>query len=281
MEFDRAAYLDRIGIVEDVAASEAGLEAIHRAQTYRIPFENFDIQLGRGIPLDPTALCDKMINRARGGYCFELNGLFGLALDEFGFERRPLLARVQVGGQLFPRGHLLNLVRLNDRDWITDVGFGADQLRGPMPLELNRVENFDGQKFRLIDDGDLGITLQTLDDRDWKPLYSFDLGRVYPVDIEMGNYFTSTHPDIFFTWARVATLPKPAGRTTLMDYRLRDINDGTETVVTLTPGEGYIKALEKYFGIVLDEPYDALKPVNGKPPGSALDFSAPPRNPCA
>lgn len=275
MDFDRDAYLDRIGLDGAVPPTSTGLEALHRAQTYTIPFENFDIHLGRGVSLKPETLFDKLVGRPRGGYCFELNGLFGMALDAFGFERRPLLARVQLGGRLFPRTHLLNLVRVDGRDWIADVGFGSNQIRAPLPLERDRADTVDGGRFRLVDAGDFGTMLQTEDESGWQNLYSFDMEHVWPIDIEMGNYFTSTHPEMFFTWARMASLPNPLGGTTLLDFRLREICDGAETVTDLQPGADYLRTLEDRFGIVIDAPYESLKPVGMKVAEPSLDLSAP------
>lgn len=276
MEFDREAYLERIGLDQEVAPTEAGLETIHRAQTYTIPFENLDIHLGRDISLKPARLIEKLVRHLRGGYCFELNGIFALALDAFGFQRRPLLARVHVGGHLlYPRTHLLNLVNIDGRDWIADVGYGSNNLRAPMPFELNRVQVYDGVEFRLVDGGKFGITLQAHNPTGWQGLYSFDMGHVWPIDIEMGNHFTSTHPDVLFTQSRVATLANPCGKVTLLDFSLKEIENGQETITQLEPGLAYMRTLEAKFGIVLDEPYDAFKPLGYQPTENSLDFSAP------
>ncbi len=78
--FELDTYLDRLRYSGVVQPTEDQLETLHRAQVYTIPFENFDILLGRGISLEPAALFDKMVRRKRGGYCFELNGLFLMAL---------------------------------------------------------------------------------------------------------------------------------------------------------------------------------------------------------
>ena len=94
---DLDAYLGRIRLSGAQGVNEDRLEALHRAQVYTIPFENFDILLGRGIALEPEALVDKLVHRRRGGYCFELNGLLRLALEASGFEVRRLLARVHMG----------------------------------------------------------------------------------------------------------------------------------------------------------------------------------------
>ena len=261
MDFSREAYLNRIGLNETVSATETGLKALHRAQTFSIPFENFDIHLGRGISLEPKVLFDKLVNHQRGGYCFELNSLFGMALDAFGFERRPLLARSQRRGEPTSRTHMLNLVRLNGRDWIADPGFGPIQLRTPMPLELDRIETQEGMKYRLIDGGRFGTMIQYREDEVWKNWYSFDMEHVWPVDVEMGNYFTSTHPEVYFTQARIAVRTIPFGKITLMDFLLREYVDGDVKETILDPGPSYLEALATNFGIVIDEPYEALKPV--------------------
>lgn len=261
MGFDRETYLNRIGLNETIPTTETGLEVLHRAQTFNIPFENFDIHLGHGISLEPQNLVDKMVHRQRGGYCFELNSLFGMALDAFDFERRPLLARVHLRGEPTSRTHLLNLVHLNGRDWIADPGFGVVQLRAPMPLERDRVDTQDGLNFRLIDGSDYGTMLQVLENDVWKNWYSFDMERVWPNDIEMGNYFTSTNRDVFFTMSRLAVRTIPFGKITLMDFHLREFSNDVVTETILEPGPAYLKSLETKFGIVLDEPYEALKPV--------------------
>ncbi len=264
MDFNREAYLNRIGLNETVSATETSLADLHRAQTFSIPFENFDIHLGRGISLASQHLFNKLVNHQRGGYCFELNGLFGMALDAFGFERRPLLARVHLREEVTSRAHQLNLIHLDGQDWIADPGSGAVQLRAPMPLERDRIDTQDGLKFRMIDGGEFGTMLQFLDNEVWKDWYSFDMEHVWPIDIEIGNYFTSTHPDVFFTTSRVAVRTIPLGKITLMDFCLCEFSNGEETETILEPGPAYLKSLETKFGIVIDEPYEALKPISSE-----------------
>jgi Arylamine N-acetyltransferase len=65
--FELDAYLARLNYSGVVHPTEEGLEALHRAHVYTIPFENFDILLGRGISLEPATLCDKLVHRGRGG----------------------------------------------------------------------------------------------------------------------------------------------------------------------------------------------------------------------
>ena len=261
--FDLDAYFTRLNYSSVVQPTEDGLEALHRAQVYTIPFENFDILLERGIALEPVALCDKLVHRARGGYCFELNGLFLMALHAIGFEARALLARVHLVDPPSGRQHQLTLVTLQGRQWITDVGFGSFGFRAPMPLEFNHPTVHDGLTFRLVEAEPFGIMLQGLKRGQWLNLYSFDLGQVFPVDIAVGNHFTATHPSSLFTFARVVALLTPTGRVSLLNRTLRIVTADAEQVQELGEGQAYLDALKTHFGIELDAPYEALRPLPG------------------
>src|SRR5690606_31273523 len=263
--FSADAYLDRIGLAAPPRVTADGLEAVHRAQAYTIPFENFDILLGRGISLDPADVFSKLVGRRRGGYCFELNGLLQTALAAFGFTLRPLLARVHVSGTPTSRSHLLALVTLEGREWLADVGFGGPGLRAPIPLELHAVNRHDGRTFRLVERPPFGVMLQTGAGADWQDLYSFDLAHVVPADIVSGNHFTATHPRSFFTFTRVAALPKPNGRVSLVDTALKTVAGDVEQTLVLADDERYLAALEQHFGIALDAPYSALCPLTAPP----------------
>jgi N-hydroxyarylamine O-acetyltransferase len=268
-KFESDPYLERIRFPRRVRVTDEGLEALHRAQVSTIPFENFDILLGRGVSLDPLDVFRKLVLRSRGGYCFELNGLFLMALQSFGFEARPLLARVHRSGTPMGRGHQISLVTVRGRHWIADVGFGSPHLPAPLPLEIGHTATLDGRDFRLAGAGPFGVMLQTLNKGLWQDLYSFDDGYVCPGDIAYGHHFTSTHPGSLFTSARVAALPSPDGRVSLFNRTLRIITGEAEAVAELAEGPSYLGALKDHFGIDLDAPYEALPPIQVAKPGQA------------
>jgi N-hydroxyarylamine O-acetyltransferase len=259
--FKLDAYLARLNYSGAVQPTEDRLEALHRAQFFAIPFENFDILLGREISLEPDALFDKLVTRPRGGYCFELNGLFLMALKAFGFEVRPLLARVHLSGIPSGRGHQIALATIHGRQWITDVGFGKQNLRAPLLLEHDQPKTRDGFTHRFRDAERFGTMLQYQTGGSWQDLYSFDLGHVYPADIAYGNYYTSTNPNSFFTFARVAALPVHDGTITLFNSTLTKISGNRELVQEIPEGQAYLNGLKTHFGIELDAPYEALTPL--------------------
>ncbi len=135
MELD--AYLARIGYRGSLEPTLGTLRDLHRAHLLTIPYENLDIHLGRTLPLDEAEIFDKLVTQRRGGWCFEMNGLFAWALRELGFAVTLLGATVErVGSSVQKTDHLVLLVAL-DEPYLCDVGFG-DGVREPLPLRAGR-----------------------------------------------------------------------------------------------------------------------------------------------
>lgn len=261
--FDLSAYLDRIGLDAPPPVNAEGLERLVRAHRLSIPFENFDIPLGRGIAIDTAALFDKLVLRRRGGYCFEQNGLLDGALRALEFDARPLLARVWLGvaqDPATPLTHQLELVRIDGRDWIADAGFGGSWCP-PMPLAAGETgPGPDGARHRLRHDERFGWMLErrgpagSTDGRgdagpEWQRQYSFALAEVHDVDREMSNHWTSTRPGTRFTTLAIASCVLDDGFISLTNRVLRG-SDGTEEV--LTSPAALRDTLRARFDIALD-----------------------------
>ncbi len=132
---DLNAYLKRINYEGSLEPSFTTLRNLHHAHLLNIPYENLDIHLGKSLVLDEAAIYQKIVHEGRGGWCFEMNGLFAWALRELGFEVTLLGGAVNRVNQGDPTkmGHLLLLVKL-DKPFLADVGFGNGFLT-PLPLE--------------------------------------------------------------------------------------------------------------------------------------------------
>ncbi len=150
---------------------------------------------------------------------------------------------------------------IQGRPWIADVGLGRFTLRAPIPFELHHIAVQDGRRFRLVEAEPFGIMLQTRHEEQWLNLYSFDVGYVCPADIAYGNHFTSTHPSSLFTFARVAALARPHGHVSLFNRTLRTVTASTVQEQELAEGQPYLDALHTHFGIELDAPYEAMRPL--------------------
>lgn len=146
---DLQAYLERIGFTGEPKADLATLKALHRAHLLAIAYENLDVQFGIPRTPDPTAAFEKLVTQRRGGWCYEMNGLFGLALEAIGFQvtrlaggvRRDLMGDVMVGN------HLILKADLDDGPWIADVGFGDGPIE-PFPLKEGTF-SVDGFHYRV------------------------------------------------------------------------------------------------------------------------------------
>ena len=173
----------------------ATLEGLHRAHVDAIPFENLEIQMGGDVLLTPDALEAKMVRRRRGGYCFEQNSLFASALLSIGFAVETCEARVRQGsvGITRPRTHMVLTVRCEEREFLVDVGFGGDGLVEPLAID-GTVHGQGGVPYRVATEKVQLCVLQRQVAGRWEDLYAVLPDPVYPIDFEMANWFTSTHP---------------------------------------------------------------------------------------
>jgi len=130
-------YLRRIGHTAPVRADSDTLAALHRAHLATVPYENLGIQLGRVPVLSRDALFQRIVEERRGGFCFELNGAFGLLLTELGFSVRFVAAAVHRDryGEAAWGNHLALLVDTEHGAMLADVGFG-DGFLAPLPLAI-------------------------------------------------------------------------------------------------------------------------------------------------
>lgn len=129
MSLDLDAYLKRINYSGPVRPDIETLNALHEAHVNAVPFENLDVHASRPVSLSLEAAYEEIVTRRRGGWCFEMNAVFGWALAEIGFEVCRLAAGVRRAslGDAAIGNHLALLVRL-ERDYLADVGFGSSQV---------------------------------------------------------------------------------------------------------------------------------------------------------
>jgi len=135
---DTGTYLKRIEYTEPVKPDAQTLHGLQAAHMLHVPFENLDIRLKRPIRLDEQSLWNKIVTNKRGGFCYELNGLFAWLLKQIGFNVTYLNARVydREGNLGIEFDHLTLLVQIPGRNerWLADVGFG-DSFIIPLSFE--------------------------------------------------------------------------------------------------------------------------------------------------
>jgi len=238
---DATRYLRRVGVdPEEVTADFESLHRLQRAHVEAVPFENLSIVgdpfaegRGEGVTLDPDALYEKVVDRRRGGYCFELNGLFHGLLRAVGFDADRVAACVldEDGSVGTPANHHTNIVHL-DRRYLVDVGLAVPPLRRPLPLAGGVRTDRAGVDWRVVDsdrpDADRLVQFRK-PGGEWVDRYVF---RERPRELA---YFQascdhlSTAPESPFTGDPVVTIGTEDGYKKLGRETLTVSRDGTET----------------------------------------------------
>jgi len=248
--FSLHTYFDRIGFTGEPRADLAGVTDMMRLQLFSVPFENLDVQAGKGISLQPEAIVDKLVGRRRGGYCYEVNGLFAMALQALGIPYRFVAARPMIYPVARPRTHMALVVRLDDADWLIDLGFGANGIRAPLRLDETGVEvRQDFDTYVLGRPNEREYLLRARVNGEWANQYSFDLSHQEWIDFMPANYLNSTHPDSLFVQKLLVMLQHPEGRTILFDGRLKTRVRGKVTVRKVAP-EAVNQVLSEVFGLI-------------------------------
>jgi len=217
---DIEAYLRRIDYDGPTAPTTETLGRLQRAHLRTVPFENLDIHLGRPIRLDAESLFDKIVTRRRGGFCYELNGLFAMLLRELGFEVSMVAAEVaRADGGYGPEfDHMALIVALEER-MLVDVGFGAS-FSEPLRLDEPGEQTQTRRSYRIDRDDPRLRLMERQEGKEWTPQYRFS-----PTPHEMSDYeecclYHQTSPDSHFTRKRICTRETESGRITLNDMQL-------------------------------------------------------------
>ena len=251
---ETAAYLKRINYTGSLEPTAETLRNLQVAHLLTVTFENLSIHAGEPIVLEDNALFSKIVERRRGGFCYEANGLFAALLRALGFEVAMLAAGVAKSeGGFGPQfDHMTLMVTLSDR-WLADVGFG-DSFLEPLLLD-SREEQVQGTRaFRIVDDNDHLIMMRRNPGADWEPQYRFTLQPYTFADYEETCLFHQTSPDSHFTKGRICSRATEDGRISLSEMRfitttgpqlLRDER-------TLADQEEYDRVLRDQFGIVMN-----------------------------
>jgi N-hydroxyarylamine O-acetyltransferase len=249
---DLEAYFARIGYVGTPRPDLATLTTLHRAHLQTIPYENFDVRLERpaGIEVDPAF--DKLVTRRRGGWCYEMNGVLGAALDEIGFSVTRLAGAVMrsVRGDEVVGNHLVLKVDIDGVAYLADVGLG-DGVLEPIPLVEgpHRVAGFDFRLERL--------------DAEWWRLHNHEMGGARDFDFTLAPadprrlsqmcQWLRTSPESMFTQATLAYRHTPQGWVVLLGRVLRRIQPGVREDSLVESAADLVATLDREFGLDLPE----------------------------
>lgn len=241
--FNLTEYLERIGYEGEVTPDLTTLDQLMQKHLQSIPFENTLVQAGYIPSMIPEDIVDKVIIRRRGGYCYEVNGIFAMALEAIGFVWYFAGARPMFYPVRRPKTHMVVIVRIGEESYLCDTGFGGYALRAPMHIKEGEiVQNGDRLKLEQID-GE--YVLSSLIQNVWQRQYGFALLPQEWIEFSLANYFNATHPDTIFTQKKLAIMQTPKGRKILVDNELKFIEDGKVEKLDVE----YNTALKEHFGL--------------------------------
>lgn len=244
-------YLERLDLQNsELQPDAASLKLLQKKHLLNIPFENLDIHWKRPIILDSENFYQKIITEKRGGFCYELNGIFNELLKEIGFQTKIISARVfgRDGNFGAECDHLAILVKIGEEEFLVDVGFGdfsAEPLKFVLDIEqidengTFLIRKFDDEYFEVVKkDGEI-----------WQSEYIFkDSARDLSEFSEMCN-FHQTSSESHFARGKLCSIMTEKGRKTLIDKMFIETKNGERSEKVINFKAEFYEILEREFGI--------------------------------
>lgn len=247
------AYLDRLGI-EPCKPTKENLVHLQTTHISKIPYENLSIMMGESISLNGNDLFEKIIVRKRGGYCFEVNGLYSFLLKALGYKVTTYTTRFiddENGVQM--RRHRIMKVDFADCSYITDVSFRNEMPRQALKFVYDEIQRDGTGEYKFTRDDYYGTILwQKLPEENWKRIFGFDECPQSETDFILPNYYCETHPDSPFTKYPILSI-FPPGRHIIISNHTVTIYDekNRPSKKPICTEEEFAELCNRYFGIDL------------------------------
>lgn len=246
-------YLQRLKIENITQPDLINLKLLHKNHLYNIPFENLDIHYNRKIILDFEQLEKKILSNNRGGFCYELNGMFYKLLSELGYKVKMICAGVY-NNEGIPGpdcDHMALIVKINDEEYLADVGFG-DNFLEPLKFELDTIQKDETGFFKIVKHNENYYELlRSSDGTKFKGEYLFKIVEEKLENFQAMCNYHQISPESHFTQKRVCSKAIENGRITLSDLKIIETESGVKSEIQLNSEEEFLESLKKYFGIVL------------------------------
>lgn len=248
---NRKSYLERIGFKKtDVAADLENLKLLQRQHLLTVPFENLDIHWKRPIELDGRRFYKKIISEKRGGFCYELNGLFYELLEEIGFQSRIISARVSdgKGGHGAEYDHLAIITRIGNDEYLVDAGFG-DFTAEPLKFVLDVEQKDDNGVFLIRKFNEKYFEVAKKDGEIWRSEHIFTTLERDLTEFAGICLFHQTSSESHFTRGKVCSLMTIDGRKTLTEGKFIETKGGQKKEIDVNSPEEFNRILEREFHI--------------------------------
>ena len=256
------AYLARIGMPRPTTANLATLTQLHRAHLMAFTWEALDAFMAWPNTPTPQAAFAKMVEQRRGGWCYEMNGLFGAALAALGFRVTRLCGGVdrEKLGDLAIGNHLTLRVDL-DQPYLAEVGV-ADAIVEPVPIATGPIHQ-----------RGFAFSLSALPNG-WLRFHNHPRGIARSFDFHPTHAdeatMAATHawlmqdPGSPFTNALAILRHTPHGYVALQNTRLRHVTATEDTEHTISSPDELAETLATTFNLAIPQPrriWDRLQTI--------------------
>ncbi len=191
------AYLNDLKIT--AAMDVDFLNQLQSKHIARYSFNSLAVVLGHDISLEIEAIFNKIVEKKRGGYCFEHNKLVLTVLKEIGFDVRLLMAKVIYNRDIdVARTHRITLLNLQGDDYIVDAGFGHLGARYPVKLELGLEQDQGDAVYRIVKNSQEDYCYQLLKDNEFFTLYTFNYYHYSEAECLPAHFYSHKSPEAAF-----------------------------------------------------------------------------------
>jgi len=244
-------YLNRINVTKPLQADKE----THKAHLYHIPFEDLNIHYNIPIVLKEKNLYQKVVEGHRGGFCYELNGLFKELLKAIGFKTTIISAKViNKEGEIGPPfDHAALIIDLEKR-WLVDVGYGGDSFIIPKELTLDIVQKdmHAYYKFTKHNENEWSL-MHSEDGENFKTQYifSFEMQQLENFKPECDR--KQTQPDSHFRKNFICTIATPTGRISMINDKFIIKANGQKETRFIENEAERLTILREKFDIPIDD----------------------------
>lgn len=247
------AYLTRIGLAEyEIIPNLENLRNLQRQHLLNVPFENLQIHFGEPIVLDEEKIYDKVVQNKRGGFCYELNGLFYILLEAIGYQNVRLSARVYSGdgnfGQEFD--HFCILTQVDSERYLVDVGFG-DFSAQPLKFVLDQKQLDSNGEFLIRKFDERYFEVVRKEEDAYVSQYIFSLKSRKLSEFEEMCTYHQTSPESSFTQKKVCSLMTDTGRKTLTTNKFIETHGSEKKEIDIDFEKDFFRILKREFHIEL------------------------------
>lgn len=194
-------YLERLNCSDAEPVSKENLFRLQAAHLATLPYTNLSFFLNGDVTsLETEALFERIILQNKGGYCFELNGLFSKLLRTLGYDVTDFFGRWHFGSdEAVPmRRHRILKVVLDNEVFLADAGIGSLCPVTPLDFKHDLIQRKNFRAYRIVKDPLLGNVVQAETPSGFLPYYSFTEDPHFPHDFVYVHAYCIRQPDSVF-----------------------------------------------------------------------------------